>query len=142
MKVVIHTCMGFLKSSANLAANSTFSSFLSPVSLFDLEARLFVPTHSIRRSARAGAVKVGRRSGPTLRSIASRPYLDGREHADTLVVVGMTAEVEPASSSTDPCRELVFGGSKRTSTMMQTYASAAELRDGGAHSEARHNSHV
>ena len=38
-------------------------------------SRLFVPTHAISRSARAGAVKVGRRFAPTSRSAASRPAL-------------------------------------------------------------------
>ena len=61
-------------------------SFSCPsVSLFDLAARFFVPTHSIETPARAGAVKDGR-VAPTRKGLV----LDGSEHDGTLVVVGMT----------------------------------------------------
>ena len=59
------------------------SSFLA-VSLFDLESRFFAPTHTWWRSARAGAVKAGRRSALAAGSVASRPRLDrpcARRHA-------------------------------------------------------------
>ena len=79
--------MGLSKSSTYFTAFST--SFL-PVSLFDLESRFFAPTHTSWRPARAGAVKVGRRSSLAARSVVSRPRLDGPEHGGTLVVVGMT----------------------------------------------------
>jgi hypothetical protein len=39
-----------------------------PVSLFDLEARFFAPTHTRRTPARTGAVKAGRRSARATRS--------------------------------------------------------------------------
>jgi hypothetical protein len=37
--------------------------FLTSVSLFDLKARFFAPTHTIDTPARAGAVKAGRPFG-------------------------------------------------------------------------------
>jgi hypothetical protein len=45
----------------------------SSVSLFDLESRFFAPTHSIARPARAGAVKVGRRTDLSKCSALARP---------------------------------------------------------------------
>jgi hypothetical protein len=67
-------CMGpFLSRSFGRAAR---------LSLFDREARFFVPTCASLTSARAGAVKVGRRTNLAARS---RPYLDGFEHDGTLV---------------------------------------------------------
>ena len=71
------------------------TSFIS-VSLFDLESRFFAPTHTCWRPARAGAVKVGRRSGLAVRSVVSRPRLDRPEHGGTLVVVGTTIRGELA----------------------------------------------
>ena len=62
--------------------------FLIPVSLFDSESRFFAPTRTFRRPARAGAIKAGRRSALTSRSIVSRPSLDRPEHGGTLVVSG------------------------------------------------------
>src|ERR1700680_4656737 len=55
------------------AFSTSFTSFTSfiPVSLFDLESRFFAPTHTCWRPARAGAVKVGRRSGLAARSVVS-----------------------------------------------------------------------
>ena len=53
--------MGLGKSSGKFTA--FFFSFI-PVSLFDLEARFFVPTHSFRWPSRAGAVKDGASSAP------------------------------------------------------------------------------
>ena len=67
---------------------TAFFTFFIPVSLFDSESRFFAPTHTCWKSARAGAVKAGRRSALTSRSIVSRPSLDSPEHGGTLVVSG------------------------------------------------------
>ena len=67
---------------------TAFFTFFIPVSLFDLESRFFAPTHTCWKSARAGAVKAGRRSALASRSIVSRPSLDSPEHGGTLVVSG------------------------------------------------------
>jgi hypothetical protein len=56
-------CMGPSKSSTYFTA---FSTCCFPVSLFDLEARFFVPTHTCWTPARTGAVKAGRRSASGL----------------------------------------------------------------------------
>jgi hypothetical protein len=47
------------------AVNSRHSFFFIPVSLFDLKARFFVPTRTIDKPARAGAVRAGRPSAAT-----------------------------------------------------------------------------
>jgi hypothetical protein len=49
--------------------------FLSSVSLFDPKARFFVPTGASLTSARAGAVKVGRRANLAACSAVARPHL-------------------------------------------------------------------
>ena len=67
---------------------TAFFTFFIPVSLFDSESRFFAPTHTCWKSARAGAVKAGRRSALTSRSIVSRLSLDSPEHGGTLVVSG------------------------------------------------------
>jgi len=61
-------------------------SFSRPsVSLFDLAARFFVPTHRIDTPARAGAdQRMARQRHP------QGLVLDGSEHDGTLAVVGMT----------------------------------------------------
>ena len=59
-------------------------------SLFDLETRFFAPTRNIAKPARAGAVKVGRRTNLSACSALARPYLDGSEHDGTLDAIGMT----------------------------------------------------
>jgi hypothetical protein len=41
---------------------TAFFTFFIPVSLFDLESRFFVPTHTCWKATRAGAVRAGRRS--------------------------------------------------------------------------------
>jgi hypothetical protein len=64
---------------------TAFFTFFIPVSLFDSESRFFAPTHTCWKSARAGAVKAGRRSALISRSIVSRP---SPEHGGTLVVSG------------------------------------------------------
>ena len=67
---------------------TAFFTFFISVSLFDSEFRFFAPTHTCWKSARAGAVKAGRRSALTSRSIVSRLSLDSPEHGGTLVVSG------------------------------------------------------
>jgi hypothetical protein len=81
--------MGSSKSSTYFTAFST--SFFPSVSLFDLEAGFFAPTHMYWTLARAGAVKAGRRSASASRVIVSRPRLDSAEHDGTLAMVGMTS---------------------------------------------------
>jgi len=97
----------------------------------DLESRFFVPTRSIAKPARAGAVKVGRRTNLSKRSALARPYLDSSEHGGTLDAVGMTIRGEPAFGRESSRHNLVFGRSFRDLTMMQSCASAAKLRSGG-----------
>ena len=67
---------------------TAFFTFFISVSLFNSESRFFAPTHTCWKSARAGAVKAGRRSALTSRSIVSRLSLDSPEHGGTLVVSG------------------------------------------------------
>ena len=67
---------------------TAFFTFFISVSLFNLELCFFAPTHTCWKSARAGAVKAGRRSALTSRSIVSRLSLDSPEHGGTLVVSG------------------------------------------------------
>src|SRR5262245_56322964 len=57
---------------------------LPPVSLFDLAARFFVPTHTHREDRRA------QERSRMARSATARLVLDGSEHDGTLAVVGMT----------------------------------------------------
>ncbi len=71
----------------------------SSVSLFDLKARFFVPTRASFTPARAGTVKVRRRTNLAACSALARPHLDGFEHdgtLGTLGAVGMTIRGEPA----------------------------------------------
>src|ERR1700730_18869428 len=85
----------------------------SSVSLFDLEARFFVPTRGSLTSSRAGAVKVGRRANLAACSELARPYLDSFEHDGTLGAIGMTIRGEPAfgrgSVAPQPCIRWVQG---------------------------------
>ena len=67
---------------------TAFFTFFISVSLFNSESGFFAPTHTCWKSARAGAVKAGRRSALTSRSIVSRLSLDSPEHGGTLVVSG------------------------------------------------------
>ena len=94
------------------AFSASSTSFI-PVSLFDLESRFFAPTHTCWRPARAGAVKVGRRSGLAARSVVCRPRLDSPEYGGTLVVVGMTRPRGARCRGTrNSRRNLVSGGSQ------------------------------
>jgi hypothetical protein len=87
--------------------------FPSTVSLFDLKARFFVPTRAPLTSARAGAVKVGRRVNLAACSALARPHLDSFEHDGTLAAIGMTIRGEPAcgreSIAPQPCIRWVQG---------------------------------
>src|SRR5271170_8232962 len=130
--------MGLSKSSTYFTAFST--SFI-PVSLFDLESRFFAPTRSIAKPARAGAVKVGRRTSLSTRSALARPYLYSSEHGGTLDAVGMTIRGEPAFGRADQSRHnLVFGGSKDPNhdAVMRIGGEAPRRR---THSFPRHKSH-
>jgi hypothetical protein len=103
-------CMGlYLSRSFGRAAHLLPSS----VSLFDLKARFFVPTRDSARPARAGAVKVGRRTNLSACSALARPHLDSSEHDRTLGAVGMTIRGEPAfgrgSIALQPCIRWVQG---------------------------------
>src|SRR5258707_14367344 len=103
-------CMGLFLSRSS-PARQIFCP--SSVSLFDLRARFFVPTHGSLTSSRAGAVKVGRRANFVACSELARPYLDGFEHDGTLGAIGMTIRGEPAfgrgSVAPQPCIRWVQG---------------------------------
>jgi hypothetical protein len=86
----------------------------SSVSLFDLKARFFVPTRALLTAARAGAVKVGRRTNLSACSALARPYLDGSEHDGTLDAIGTTIRGELAMGRESSRRNLVFGRSIET----------------------------
>ena len=76
------------------------ASFLtSSVSLFDLKARFFVPTRPSLTAARAGAVKVGRRTNLSACSALARPCLDGLEHDGTLDAIGTDDQRELAPTA-------------------------------------------
>ena len=81
--------------------------FLTSVSLFDLTDRFFVPICDTLTSARAGAVKVGRRTNLSTCFALTRPYLDSFEHDGPLGAVGMTIRGELAfgrgSIAPQPC---------------------------------------
>src|SRR5258708_34587196 len=103
-------CMGLFLSRSS-PARQIFCP--SSVSLFDLGARFFVPTHGSLTSSRAGAAKVGRRANFVACSDLARPYLDGFEHDGTLGAIGMTIRGEPAfgpgSVAPQPCIRWVQG---------------------------------
>jgi hypothetical protein len=112
-----------------------------PVSLFDLKARFFIPTRSSARPSRAGAVKVGRRTGLSTCFALARPYLDSFEHDGTLGAVGMTIRGEPAFGAADQSRHnLVFGRSEDPNhdAAMRIGSEAPRRR---THSSSRHDSH-
>jgi hypothetical protein len=81
---------------AHAAAGATLSAFL--VSFFVRpEDRFFVPTCACSRTARADAVKAGRRCAAAARSAVARPRLDGGEHGVTLRAVGTSAISTPCA---------------------------------------------
>jgi hypothetical protein len=105
----------------------------------------FRPNRNSDTPARAGAVKVGRRSDLSTNSAASRPHLDGSEHGGRLGRLGwrttpdlcvcrvpdrMTMSRGARSQDSIRCHNLVFGG-RSARTMMHACASAAKLRGGG-----------
>jgi len=74
----------------------------------------FVPTRALLTAARAGAVKVGRRTNLSACSTLARPYLDGFEHDGTLDAIGTTIRGELAIGRGSSRRNLVFGRSIAT----------------------------
>jgi hypothetical protein len=129
-------CMGlFLSRSFGWAAHF----FPSSVSLFDLKARLR-PDPRVDTSARAGAVKVGRRTNLAACSALARPHLDGFEHDGTLGAIGMTIRGEPACGRDQSRHNLVFGGSNDPNhdAVMRIGSEAPKRR---THSSSRHDSH-
>jgi hypothetical protein len=58
------------------------------VSLFDLEARFFVPTHYLPMASCRDAVKAGRCAAGAAAVALVRPRLDGGEHEATLASIG------------------------------------------------------
>ena len=131
-------CMGPWLSSTYFTAGPT--SFR--VSWFDLEARFFVPTHRSRTLARAGAVKIGRRSSLSPSSVAARPHLYGLEHAGMLVG-GRDDAVEgssPLAARRASHHNLVFGG-PRDPNHDAVLRIGRETPKWRAHSSLRHCSH-
>jgi hypothetical protein len=102
--------MGYVKEI--LPAQRIFSP--SSVSWFDLKAHFFVLTRALLTAARAGAVKVGRRTNLSACSALARPYLDGSEHDGTLDAIGTTIRGELAMGRESSRRNLVFGRSIET----------------------------
>ena len=78
-------------------------------------SRFFVPTRALFMAARAGAVKVGRRTNLSACSGHARPHLDGSEHDGTLVAIGMDDQRGSLPIGRGSSRHnLVFGRSART----------------------------
>ena len=98
-------CMGLLLSRSFGRAAHSFPSFVC--FLVRSESRFFVPTRALLTPARAGAVKVGRRTNLAACSAVARPHLDGFEHDGRLGAIGMTIRGEPAfgrgSIAPQPC---------------------------------------
>jgi hypothetical protein len=92
--------------------------------------RLGIPV-CIAKRARAGAVKVGRRSNPAARTDLAWPHLYSFEHDGPLDAVGMTIRGEPAFRARIYRATTLYSVGPRTRTMMQSCASAAKLRGGG-----------
>jgi len=109
------------------------------VSLFDLKARFFIPTRASLTPARAGAVKVGRRTNLAACSAFARPHLDSFEHDGTLGAIGMTIRGEPAIGRDQSRHNLVFGGCKNPNhdAAMRIGSEAPRRR---THSPFRHES--
>src|SRR5215469_6462461 len=103
--------------------------FVRPESLF-----LRPDPQYCKAPARAGAVKVGRRTNLSTRSALARPHLDSSEHGGLLDGVGITIRGEPAFGCAYQSRHnLVFGGFKDPNH-------DAVMRI-GTHSFPRHESH-
>src|ERR1700682_20515 len=101
------------------------------VSLFDFKARFLVPTRALLTSMRAEAVKVGRRPNLAACFALVWPYLDSFEHDGTLKAVAMTIRGELAFGRGSNRATTLYPVGPRTRTMMQSCASADELRSGG-----------
>ena len=71
------------------------------VSLFDLEARFFVPTHGSPLASCRDAVKAGRRAGRGAGTAVSRPRLDGGAHEARLSRVGAPAGLDLGAITPD-----------------------------------------
>ncbi len=107
------------------------ASFTSSVSLFDLKVCFFVPTVASLTPARAGAVKVGRRTNFAAYFSLARPHLDGFEH-DGTAWCGRDDDQRGARFRARFNRATtLYPVGPRTRTMMQSCASAAKLRSGG-----------
>ena len=131
-------CMGLSESIRDLSSPPL--SFFRPISLFDRGDHPFVPTRTSLTSARAGAVKVGRRTNLTACSAVARPHLDSFEHDGTLDAIGMTIRGEPAfgrgSIAPQPCIRWDQGPDHDAA--MRIGSEAPKRR---THSSPRHNSH-
>jgi hypothetical protein len=100
----------FVKGFRQRNASFLLHRFLCSIS----RARFFVPTRPLLTAARAGAVKVGRRTNLSACSALARPYLDGSEHDGTLDAIGTTIRGELAIGRESSRRNLVFGRSIET----------------------------
>ena len=121
--------MGSLLSSGFRAAIFFLACFLDRFLCLTWDSFLRPDPQYCKAGARR-AVKVGRRPDLAAFSVLARPYLDSSEHDGPLGAVGITIRGEPAFGRGSSRHNLVFGGSKDP-TMMQSCASAAELRGGG-----------
>jgi hypothetical protein len=101
--------MGYVKRSCRHNASFLLHRFLGY-----LKAHFFVPTRALLTAARAGAVKVGRRTNLSACSALARPYLDGPEHDGTLDAIGTMIRGELAMGRESSRRNLVFGRSIET----------------------------
>src|ERR1700692_2369765 len=102
--------MGYVKRSCRHNASFLLHRFLCSISkLVSSSPRAALPT-----PARAGAVKVGRRTNLSACSALARPYLDGSEHDGTLDAIGTTIRGELAMGRESSRRNLVFGRSIET----------------------------
>src|SRR6202171_2692852 len=98
-----------LGSQAENSQHAIFS--FNSISLFDLNAHFFAPTHSVQTLSRAGFVKVGRRSDISSCSRRCRP-IRAHARARPLARCGRCGRVEGSSlvAHDHSCRNLVFGG--------------------------------
>jgi len=89
--------------------------------------------------ARAGAVKVGRRTNLAACSSLARPHLDGFERDGTLAAIGMAIRGEPACGRDQSRHNLVSGRSKDPNhdAVMRIGSEAPKRR---THSSSRHES--
>ena len=113
----------------------SMSRHLRPVSLFDQRTVSSPRPATSSRCRVQGAVKAGRLGGHPKGSA-----LISVEHGGILQAVGArsprTTRGEPAVGRNESRRKLVFGGSKRILTTMQSFASAARLRAVGPFSSS------